>query len=70
MYVIESKVYKPFPPKPEKISPEKIFVEFLNIVCILRHPQMVNSLPTLYVKVHLPMVTDLLHLYFKVFQSQ
>ena len=70
MYVIESKVYKPFPPKPEKISPEIFFVEFLNIACIFRHPQMVKSLPTLYVKVHLPMVTDLLHLFLKIFQFQ
>ena len=36
MYVIESKVYKPFPPKPEKISPEIFFCRVLK--CSLYFP--------------------------------
>ena len=56
--LIESKIYKPLTPKSKKKPPQtmcSIFfenkgVEFTNIVCVLRDPDIVISLPSSSVK--------------------
>lgn len=56
--LIESKIFKSLPPKPEKKPPENVCsiffetknLEFTNIACILRDPDVVQSLPKISVK--------------------
>ena len=63
--LIESKIYKPSTPKSKKKGPKNVCsiffenkgVEFINIACILRDPDIVQSLPSLSVKFPIPMVT-------------
>ena len=65
IHLFESKIYKPLSPKPKKKPLQnvcRIFVknkgvEFINIVCILRDPDIVKSLPSFSVKFSMPMIT-------------
>ena len=62
--LIESKTYKPLPPKPKKKPSQNVCsiffenksVEFINIARILRDPDIVKSLPSSSVKFPMPMV--------------
>ena len=78
--LIESKIYKPLTPKSKKKPPQtmcSIFfenkgVEFTNIVCILRDPDIVISLPSSSVKfpnANGYLQTDSTYIYY-VFQFQ
>ena len=63
--LVESKIYKPLPPKLKKKPPENsgsIFfqnkgVEFMKISCILRDPGTVKSFPKLPIQFPMPVVT-------------
>ena len=63
--LIESKIYKPLPPKPKKKAPQNVYsmlfenkgVEFINIGRILRDPGIVKSLSSSSIKFPMPMVT-------------
>ena len=63
--LIESKICKPLPPKPQKKPPQDVCsvffenkdAEFINIPHILRDPDIVKSLPSSSVKFPKPVVT-------------
>ena len=63
--LIESKTYKPFASNSKKKPSQNVCsilfknndVEFINIACILRDSDIVNSLPAISVKFYMPMPT-------------
>ena len=62
--LIESKIYRALAPKSKKKPPQNVYsiyfenkgVEFINIACILRDPDIIKSLPSSSVKFPMPMV--------------